>query len=354
MDYGIGASATMIDQLNDLPSNVLAVVIEPDRTDLPHVKIELSRMIQRFKILLPLRGALSLLYPFFAFFYGLNIASNLKPDIVFSMHHPFHTLSLTGHFISRILHVPHVVDLHDVLRPMGQKLTTSYFLKDVLERKVAKIIKNDTLIFVCNENKQILESRANINFNNVLVLPNCVSRSLVNNVDMKKHSEKKTIQFIFVGRISHEYGLNKIQALLDALPTFGYTPHLLVVGHDQTGVPDCATYLGTLSRRETIQLVAESDVGIGPLNPTIAVPRKVVEYLTLGKIVIVGKNAVSKDFLKEYEEYIIEISETEDVNKIISKLLTMLKTVNYDHKKMEKLYCINRMKKILEKVFQSY
>jgi len=350
LDYGIGASASLIDQLNDLPSAVKAIVIEPNRIDLPQVKVEVPAIVKRVKIPLPLAGSLSLSYPLLAFFYGLKIALTLKPDMIFSMHHPFHTLSLSGHIISRILHIPHVVDLRDVWRPMGQKLTTCEHLKDIIERKVARIIKNDIVIFVCSENKQILESRAKITFKNALILPNCVSSSLVKTVKVRKTKKRENIQFIFVGRIGHEYGLDKIKPFLDALKSLGYKPSLLVVGHNQVGIPEYATYIGSLPRRETLQLIAESDIGIGPLNPTVAIPRKVIEYLVLGKIIIIGKNAVSKDILKEYGDYIIEVSETDNVNQEVFRMLTMLENTNHDCKEMEKLYCEKKWEIIFEKI----
>ncbi|MEM3731855.1 MAG: glycosyltransferase [Candidatus Bathyarchaeia archaeon] len=350
LDYGIGASASFIDQLSDLPSNVRALVIEPNRIDLSQVKVEVPVMVERVKTPLPLTSSLSFLYPFLAFFYGLKIASALKTDIIFSMHHPFHTLSLSGHIISRILHVPHVVDLHDVWRPMGQKLTICERLKDIIERKVARIIKNDIMIFVCSEHKQILESRAKITFKNALILPNCVSSSLIKTIKVRKTKKGKNIQFIFVGRVGREYGLDKIKPFLDALKSVGYKPSLLVIGHNQVGVHEYATYIGSLPQRETLQLIAESDIGIGPMNPTITVPKKVVEYLALRKAIIVGKNAVSSDIIKEYGDYIIEVSEADNVNQAILRILTMLEYANRDCKMVDKLYCEKRWKIIFRKI----
>jgi glycosyltransferase involved in cell wall biosynthesis len=316
------------------------------------VKVEIPNTVKRVKIPLPLKGSLSLLYPLLAFFYGLKIALKLKPDILISMHHPFHTLSLTGHIISRILHIPHVVNMHDVWRPMGIKLKTRDHLIDVHERMVAAIIKNDLTVFVCNEFKQILESRAKCIFRNPLILPNCVSRSLIESVRIKKNKNKKTVQFIFVGRVGIEYGLERIQPFLEVLKSFGYRTTLIVVGHIQTRLPEHATYAGILTRRETLQLIAESDVGIGPLNPTLGIPKKVIEYLALGKIVIVGKNAVSKDIIKEYGDYIIEISETDDVIQVVSRMITMLENKNHDLKGMESLCCEKGWKIIFEKCHQ--
>lgn len=356
LDYGIGASASFIDQLVDLPSYTIATIIEPNRIDLPKVKVDLPTTVKRFKAPIPFKGLFSFLYPFFAFFYGLKIALKLKPNIIFSMHHPFHTLSLVGHILSKILHIPHVIDLRDVWRPMGLKLTIFDRLEDALERKIAKLVKNDLMIFVCKENKKILESRTKITFNNTLILPNCVSYSTVKDIAIKQigKKQKKFIQFIFVGRVSPEYGLEKLQPLFNTLKLLGYKTKFLIIGHcPKKSIPKYAIYLGNLSRKKALQLIAESDVGIGPMNPTLAIPRKVVEYLILGKVVIVGKNAISSYILKKYKDYIVEVSEKDDIRKAALKIL---KTLNGERKRsatkrMYELYCKERIKAILNKVF---
>jgi hypothetical protein len=92
-------------------------------------------------------------------------------------------------------------------------------------------------------------------------------------------------------------------------------------------------------------------VGIGPLNPTIAVPRKVVEYLILGKIVIVGKNAVSRDIIREFGESILEVTENDDINLVAKKLLTMLRNAKFSSKKMDAFYCEKQKKEIFDKLF---
>lgn len=350
LDYGIGASASFLDQLNSLPNNVTATVIEPNRVDLPRTDIDLSSNIRRVIVPLPLSAFIStLLFPFLAFFYGLTLVPLFRPSVVFSMHQPFHFLSVTGSILSKILQIPHVVDLHDVWRPMGLKLRIIDLFQDNLERITSHLIKKDLLLFICTENKQILELRTNLKFKHTLVLPNCVSDNLVKDIQRKTQQEN-VINFIFVGRIGKEYALDKIQNVFDKLISLGYEPHLNVVGHDQVGVPSFATFIGSLPRRETLKLIAESDVGIGPLGPTIAIPRKVVEYLALGKIVVVGKNAVSRDTLNEFGESILEISDTTDVTQIVTKLLVMLKNVKYNPEKISALYCQRKMRTILDYV----
>lgn len=349
LDYGIGASASFLDQLNSLPKDIKATVIEPKRVDLPRVKVELANNVHRIVVPFSLTASLSFVYPFLAFFYGLRTALKIKPDFIFSMHHAFHYLSLTGHVLSKILSIPHIVDLRDVWRPMGQKLTIYDTLQNIFEILISKLIKKDLLVFVCNEHLKILELRAKIHFNNVLVLPNCVSDQLIKGVKKKKALIKKVIKFIYIGRVGYAYGLNRILNVIDALSSFGYEPRLLVVGHNQIEVPKCCKFIGNRTRRETIQLVAESDVGIGHMQPTNTIPRKVVEYLALGKIIILAKNSISADILRDYGELILEVSESDDSNQVALKLLSMLKNVTYKPK-TSNLYCSHRMKLIIDRL----
>lgn len=351
LSYGIGASATYLDQLNDLPSYVTAVVIEPNRVDLPNVKIELNPSVKRISGKLPLTGPLALFYPFIAFFYALKHAKSIKPDLIISMHQPFHTLSLTGHMLSRVFSVPHVVDLQDVLRPMGGKPSLLDHFADLTERIVCLVVRNDLMVFVCNENKQILEMRTKISFKKSIILPNCVSRGLVESVKKTSPRKGKTIRFVFVGRVGKEYGLGKIQSILEASKSFGYDSVLVIAGHDQVGIPNYAKYLGSLPRKETLQLIAESDIGVGPMNPTIAVPLKVVEYLALGKIVIVGKNAVSKDIINKYES-IVEVSDGDDPREVMRKLISMLENPKFQKEKTE-LYCSQKLPIIIKAIATS-
>lgn len=351
LNYGIGASATVIDQLNDLSSNIKSVVVEPHRLDLPTVKIRLSNNVRQVKIPLPFKAATLFLYPFIAFFFCLELASNFKPNVIISMQHPFHYLAITGHIISMIFRIPHVVDLHDVARNMSDnnKFKLS-FLNGILEVLVIKLITNDLMIFVCSEHKQLLEARIKSTIRNALILPNCVSKCLIDSIKIRKVKNKKEIHFVFAGRVGKEYALHKIQNIFKTLPSYGYKPKFIIIGHNQTGIPEYATYMGPLSRKKTLKLIAESDVGIGPLNPTLTIPLKVVEYLALGKIVIAGKNAISKDLLREFGDYIIEISKNDDPHKIINKLLSMLESKKGNPSNIsDKLYCKNKMITILER-----
>jgi hypothetical protein len=347
LNYGIGASACLIDTINDVPQNMKSVVIEPNRPDLAKVKVELTGNAERVVIPIPLKGALSLLFPVLAFFYGIKAISKKKPAVIISMHHPFHFLTLTGYVLSKIFRIPNIVDMHDVWHYTRGGLSSSF--KSILEQMVVTIAKNDVMVFVCSESKNVLESRTKIQFKNSLVLPNCAPESLIREIKPKQKSSSTQIRLIFVGRIGYGYGLNKIERLIEALQALGYNPSLFVVGHNQAGIPKYAKYMGNLSRKETLQLIADSDVGVGVLNPTITVPKKVVEYLALGKIVIIGKDSLSQDILAEYKDFIVEVSDDQDPSVAAKQLINALNKGNAQSSKIQNLYCTQRVRAMLSK-----
>lgn len=349
MDYGIGASAALLDQLVSLPTGTEAFVIEPKRTDLPSVKIELPNSTHRIIVPIHFRGLLSLLYPFFAFFYALKAASKFKPHIIFSMHHPHHCLASVGHLISKTLKIPHVVDVHDVLQPSKHKRSLNSRLLDLFEQTIARHFKDDLLVFVCSELKEALEFRSRIKFENAIILPNCVPDIFIKDIKTKKRFDGRVLNFVFVGRAGQLYGLGKIKSLFDALSSLGYSPKLFVVGHEQTKLPIFAVFLGSLSRRRTLQFVAKCDVGIGPLNPIFSVPKKVVEYLVLDKVLVVSKGVVSKDIYSKFRSHILELADEAESVKYAKKLLYMLKNEASTEDKTF-LFCSRRWKTILDKL----
>jgi len=112
-------------------------------------------------------------------------------------------------------------------------------------------------------------------------------------------------------------------------------------------------YLGPKSRDETLKLILESDIGVGPLGPAYAIPRKVVEYLALGKIVIVGRNAVSRDLVKEYSREILECPEDDaEIDKFVIELIKRLEESKQKQNKyasnLNKLFCRARVLYILK------
>lgn len=354
LNYCIGASASLLDQLNSLPKFAQATVIEPNRTDLPQVKIDIRDSIQRIIIPLPLRGlSSSLLYPLFTFFYALKIVSQLKPHFIFSMHHPHHYQAIIGHIISKILKIPNVVDVHDVLQPPNQNRSISTIAIDTFEQTIARIIKKDLLIFPCTEQKEILQSRINHKLQHTLILPNCIADSLLKNIKIKKHQHNNNIiKFVFVGRVGKLYNLPKIEPLFEALESIGYKPKLFVVGHRQESPPKFARFVGILPRKETLKFTAQCDVGVGPLNPIFTVPKKIVEYLLLEKIVIVSKDVISKDIQKKYRHQILEVSNEKSPIELAEKLLYKLKN-KPPSSDNSFLLCSQRWKHILQKINKS-
>ena len=361
LEYSIGAAASVIDLLLDLPKSLSAIVIQPHRMDLPYTKIELPTNVKRIKTSILLNRYSSVLYNLLVLFYFLKILKKDKPDIVMSMHHPFHILSLLGSILCRIFRIPHVVDVRDVWNPFISEGSFIYCIADLLERISSRFFKDDLVIFVCSEQKKILEIRAKVDFRKTLIFPNCVSRTIVDRIIAQANQQPlkngNTIRLIFVGRVGKEYMLRKIHLILERLRSLGYNPVLIIVGHvqDELKLKDGIIYLGPRSRDEALKLIFESDIGVGPLGPAYAAPRKVVEYIALGKIVIVGRNAVSRDLVKEYSREILELPE--DDAKIDEFLIELIKRLEEGKQKrnkyasnLNKLFCRTRVLYILKSI----
>lgn len=360
LDYGIGASANLIDILEDMPETINCIILEPRRMDLPIIKRVTSyKNVNRIIIPIPLNEYTSLLlYPMFALLFSLKICSKKMPNIIVSMHHPFHILSFIGGILSRLLKIPHIIDAQDVWRPMKKRRNFTDVFSDILERIMAKLMRSDLWIFVSSECKYLLEKRANISIRWSLIFPNCISENLLKKLQLypgEREINKKVIKLVFVGRVSEEYQLKLINPLLRALTERGYRPVLLILGHVQEELPSEAYYLGPRSREETLKAIAMSDVGIGPLGPTLAVPKKVIEYLLLGKIVITGKYSLSRDLTKKFSGYILEFSSDDDIEEFIDKLLSALST-NAPHAEisgeLENFSCRKRIKAMLRKYIE--
>ena len=361
LEYSIGASASVIDLLLDLPKSLKTIIIEPYRVDLPYTKIELPSNVKRLKTFVPLNKYSSALYPLLVLFCLLKVLKKEKINVVISMHHPFHILSLLGSILCRIFKIPHVVDAQDVYNPFMSEGSFIDRIVDLLERISSRFLKNDLVIFVCREQKKILEVRARVKFRKTLIFPNCISQTIVDRIiaqaDQQPLKKDNIIRLIFVGRVGKEYRLHKIHLILERLRRLGYNPVLIIVGHlqDKLKLKDGIIYLGPRSRDETLKLIFESDIGIGPLGPAYAAPRKVVEYLALGKIVVVGKNAISKDLLKEYSREILELPEDDTkINEFVDELIRKVKENKQERTKytstLDKLFCKTKVLHILKNI----
>jgi len=358
LDYSIGAAASVIDLLLDLPKSLDVIVIEPHRMDLPYTKIELPTNVKRIKTSILLNRYSTVLYHLLVLFYFLKILKKEKPDIVMSMHHPFHILSLLGSILCRIFRILHVVDVRDVWNPFISEGNLIDHIANILEKISSRFFKDDLVIFVCSEHKAMLEIRSKVKFRKTLIFPNCVSRTIIDRVITQASQQplkSDTIRFIFVGRVGNEYKLYKVYSVLEKLRYLGYNPILIIVGHIQNRfkLKNNVIYLGPKSRDETLKLILESDVGVGPLGPTYTIPRKVIEYLALGKIIIVGRNAVSRDLIKEYSREILELPE--DDAKIDEFVLELIKRLEESKQKrnkytsnLNKLFCTTRVLYILK------
>jgi|GEM_PF-3798890 len=144
------------------------------------------------------------------------------------MHHPFHILSLLGNILCRIFRISHVVDVRDVWNPFISEKNLIDHIANVLEKISSRFFKDDLVIFVCSEQKEMLERMSKVKFRKALIFPNCVSRAIMDRVITQASQQPlksdNIIRFIFVGRVSKEYKLYKVYSILEKLRYLGYNP----------------------------------------------------------------------------------------------------------------------------------
>lgn len=254
-----------------------------------------------------------ILSPIFLFIRGLMIGRN--SDVIICQFQPHHFTYLVGIALGKLLRIPVVARANDVHRNMG--VEPSGFLHKINNVRRAmfnaineRFVKYAQLfLVVCSENREILESRLGT-LSNVYVSANGVDLNEFKECNMRLSRAKLGIGedrkvILFIGRFSGpEY---KIEVLLESfyiikekLPESmlflvgDELPAALVRKYSET--PDLRI-TGPVDRDAIKVHIAASDVCVGPLGRTRAIPLKVLEYMACSKPVLTGVGSVSKDLL---------------------------------------------------------
>jgi glycosyltransferase involved in cell wall biosynthesis len=90
---------------------------------------------------------------------------------------------------------------------------------------------------------------------------------------------------------------------------------------DSLGIGENARVCGSMPHEDVAEFIVASDVCIGPLMATQAMPLKVLEYMTCGKPVVTGKGSITVDLDPE-SNFILTLPEPENVSEAFLKALT--------------------------------
>ena len=270
-----------------------------------------AKVVRTPRLRIPLKLA-SFLSPFFLLMRGIRLGRGA--DVVVCQFQPNHFTFLTGLMIGKILGLPVVARANDVYREFDVPgMGPLYSLNEARKRMYGTLSEafvecSDAFLVVCEENRNILESRRG-RLNNVGLSYNGVD---LDEISVPERSQSRRMLgvdpeakvILFVGRSSGpEY---RIEVLIEAFPLIKQTePNaiLLLVGDETPPSLRGSSYLtagsirvkGAASRDEIKLYLSAADVCVGPLGGTRAIPLKVLEYMAAGRPVVTGVDSVSQE-----------------------------------------------------------
>jgi len=294
-------------------------------------------------------------------FYGLSCTLLFVPlflkalkrgkeyDAVISMFHPSHLATFFAYLIARVLKVPLLVKVHDLLVDATDPsfLRRSY-KKAMFRFYLAFLKKGDFFLVPSVEWVQLLARVYKVNERRIVLFrngadaakfnPHVDCASLRSALNLKK--EEKVV--LYSGQISRIRGLDYlVQAMVDVVKE-ERDVRLLIVGEGgekpelvslvrRMGLDDYVLFKSSVSHDFMPEYTCLADVAIGPLVAlpiTVGtLPIKVIEYMACGKPVVACYDGASKDLVMDrYNGILIHSG---DVKELSSALIELLKDADF-------------------------
>jgi glycosyltransferase involved in cell wall biosynthesis len=269
-------------------------------------------------------------------FKGLSKGRN--SDIILCQFHPHHFAHVVALIIGRIFHIPVVVRANDIYRKINGEVLYNRISKLVSVFNEYFIKYTKAFLVVCSENKEILLSRLGKNASkyHIDISHNGVDQSLVNNT-LNKEEARKLLNLtqeriiLFVGRFSSKrYGIDILLKAMSKILIKIPNSLLILVGDKMTvhqkelinslGISKHIRVYGPRSHNEIFKFIIASEICIGPLMPTLAIPQKVLEYMACSKPIVTGIKSVSRD-LNPHVNFLVVSPEPNSVADAIIKIL---------------------------------
>ena len=281
---------------------------------------------------IPIKWA-PIISPIFLLFKALKVSRDA--DIVLCHFQPHHFTFLVGLLVGKILGIPVVARAEDIQRDMGDNPTSFFQWLNRNRRAFYNWINEsfikytDAFLVVCPENLEILESRIgplkniHVHYNGVDPLEFVGSDYEDARRQLGIKPNQKVI--LFIGRFSGpEY---RIEVLLDAVSLLQDSNILLfLVGYQLPNrfvdiLPLKTCVVGQTLRDGVKNYLAASDICIGPLGATKAIPSKVLEYMACEKPIITGIESVSRVLAVDGKNCLLVQPEAKAVASEINKLI---------------------------------
>jgi len=262
--------------------------------------------------------------PLFVFVKALAVGRD--SDVILCHFQPHHFTFHIGLLLGRLLKIPVVARAEDIQRDMG--VGKPSLLQRVRNRLLeASVRMADAFLVVCTENLEALESRIGP-CKNVHIHYNGVDHGEFQGIDREAARKRlgippdRKIAF-FVGRFSGpEYRIDVLLKAVSTLPDV----HLILMGDElpsslKGSLPPNTEVHGQILREGVVNYLVASDICIGPLGCTRAIPSKILEYMACGKPIVTGIESVSRDLTRDGVNLVAVQPEPHKVAAMIRHLL---------------------------------
>ena len=240
-------------------------------------------------------------------------------EAVISMFHPSHLATFSAYVISRILKLPFIVKVHDLLPDLTDPNTLRRVYKKVMFKLYCMFLRKGDLFLVPSVEWMGLAVKVyGLSEKKLILFPNGVDVVKFNpkvKDDRLREDlglEDKRI-LIFSGRTGSR-GLNYLIKALPSIVKQEPVARVLIIGRateksrllelsEHIGVDNFIIFVNEVSHDSMPGYISLADIAIGPLTTlpiTIGtLPIKVLEYMACGKPVVACYNGFSRDLIRD-------------------------------------------------------
>jgi len=267
-----------------------------------------------------------------------------KFDVVMSMYHPSHLATVSAYLVSRILKLPLVAKIHDLIVEAWEPLTIKRIYNVVLGDLNLRLLKRSNAILVQSQELMNVAKREGVNEEKMVFFPNGVDTSIFRpNMEFSRLRGKlgldgKTV-ILFLGGL---YRGRHPELLVKALPDIIREAEDLVVlfvgeGTEKPkllslvrhlGVSNFVKFVGSVEHSVAHKFVSLADVAVGPLTitsfPSIygATPLTVLENMACEKPIIVCRGAVSESLVIDgYNGIVLNPGDVSELSAAVVNLI---------------------------------
>jgi len=288
-------------------------------------------------------------------FYGLSCSMFFVPlflkalrrrgeyDAVISMFHPSHLATFFAYLIARVLKIPLLVKVHDLLVDTSDPNLLRRNYKKAMFRFYLVFLKRADLFLVPSiEWVRLLARVYKVSEKRIVLFRNGADAAKFNSGEncsslrsvLDLQNEKVVL---FSGQISRIRGLDYLVRAMVDVAEEERDVRLLIIGEggelsrlvalvQQLGLDDYVLFLGSISHDLMPKYICLADVTIGPLVAlpiTVGtLPIKVIEYMACGKPVVACYDGASEDLIVDgYNGVLVDSG---DVGGLSSALIRLL------------------------------